>query len=228
MRIQLSVALTRLLRHPVTMRVKEVIRDLRWRLKGDVAQNPPLPQRIESLLFVCLGNICRSPFAGMLAQQRLTEIQVLGTVARSAGIKTTQSGRSPLEACEAATAYGISLESHRPVLLTENLMAAHDLVVVMEFQQMEHLRSVYPALASRVVLLPRFDTEATGYERYNIEDPFMRPPLAYAACYSRIDRAVTALCAAISERALAADSRELPADRRLGDQDLRSPKATQQ
>ncbi len=210
MRNQLSAALTRVLRHPATMRVKETVRDLRWRLKGDVARNPPLPQRIDSLLFVCLGNICRSPFAGMLAQRRLTENQGVGTVARSAGIKTAQSHRSPLEACEAATAYGIALDAHRPVLLTEDLMEAHDLVIVMEHQQMEHLRSVYPALASRVVLLPLFDAGATGYERYNIEDPFMCPPSAYAACYRRIDRAVTVLCVTIGGRAQTRDSRASP------------------
>jgi protein-tyrosine phosphatase len=200
------------------MRVKETVRDLRWRLRGEVAQNPPLPQRIDSLLFVCLGNICRSPFAGLLAQQRLTEIRVVGTVARSAGIKTTQSGHPPLEACEAARAYGISLESHRPVLLTADLMRAHDLVVVMELQQLDHLRSVYTELASRIVLLSLFDPDATGYDRYNIEDPFMRPPAVFAACYRRIDRAVTALCTAIRGRTLTVNLPRIPSGRRLGDQ----------
>lgn len=193
--------LTRVLRLPLVMRVKAGVRDVRWRLKGTVAQNPPLPARIDSVLFVCLGNICRSPFAGLLAQHRLTEIHKVGTVSRSAGIKTSQSGSSPPEAQAAASVYGVSLESHRPVMLTPDLMSGHDLVVVMEYQQMEHLRSVYPESASRIVLLPLFEASATGYERYNIEDPFMRPAAAYAACYRRIDRAVAALCVAIEGRA---------------------------
>lgn len=201
---RLSSVLTRMLRHPVLMRVKAVVRDVRWRLRGTVARNPPLPARIDSVLFVCLGNICRSPFAGLLAQHRLTENHKVGTVSRSAGIRTSQSSSSPPEARAAASAYEVSLESHRPVMLTADLMSAYDLVVVMEYQQMEHLRSVYPALASRVVLLPLFDAGATGYERYNIEDPFMRPAAAYAACYRRIDRAVAALCEAIEGRATAA------------------------
>ena len=205
----LSSAMTGILVHPAGMRVKAALRDARWRLKGRVVQNPPLPARIDSLLFVCLGNICRSPFAGLLAQQRLTEIHKVGKVSRSAGISTSQSGRSPSEARAAASVYGVSLESHRPVLLTPDLMKAHDLVIVMEYQQMEHLRSVYPASASRLVLLPLFDAGATGYERYNIEDPFMRPASAYAECYRRIDRTVTALCDAIERRATVAENQEL-------------------
>lgn len=204
----LSAALTSILRHPAAMRVKAAARDLRWRLSGTTAQNPPLPPRIDSVLFVCLGNICRSPFAGLLAQQRLTEIHKVRTVSRSAGIRTSQSGSSPPEARTAAGVHGVSLESHRPVLLTPDLMSAHDLVVVMEYQQMEHLRSVYPASASRIVLLPLYDAGATGYERHNIDDPFMRPASAYAACYRRIDRAVAALCAAIAPRATVAGNLE--------------------
>ena len=204
----LSAVITRLVRHPVSMQVKAVIRDARWRLKGTALRNPPLPDQVNSLLFVCLGNICRSPFAGMLAHRLLTENLKVTIVARSAGIKTTQSGQSPPEAVVAAAAYGVSLESHRPVPLTPDLMASHDLIIVMELEQMVHLQRQYPESSSRIVLLSLFDRGATGYERYNIEDPFMRPSTAYAYCYRRIHRAVTSLCEAVDGRAIHREPRE--------------------
>lgn len=198
MQARTSWALTRARRHPVAMWLKGAARDVRWRLKGRVVENPPVPGRVDSVLFVCLGNICRSPFAGRLAGQRRLGSTDSLIVSRSAGIRTKQAGRSPREACDAAAEYDIALDDHRPVPLTPELVGAHDLIVVMEAQQLLDLRATYPDAADRIVLLPLFDTTAAGFARYNIEDPFLRPFPAYQECYRRIDRAVTALWSAIA------------------------------
>ncbi len=202
--------LTYVLRHPVAMRLKRAWRDVRWRLRGEVAVNPPLPARIDSILFVCLGNICRSPFAGMLAQRLLADTRGVAVIARSAGIRTTQSGTSPGAAREAARAYGVSLDMHRPTMLTAESMAAHDLIVVMEYEQMRRLQHDYPDQASRVVLLSLFEPGVTGYERFNIEDPFMRSAAEFAYCYQRIASGVTALCGQIAHRGTDAGRRIPP------------------
>lgn len=203
-----EAAVSAVLKHPVVIRVKAVVRDVTWRIAPPAVGNPPLPERVDAVIFVCLGNICRSPFAGLLAERRLTETPGMQTVARSAGIKTTQSARSPREAVDAAAPYGVSLELHRPVTLSAELMAAHDLVVVMEAAQMEQLRRTYPQWAERIVLLPLFDPDASGYARYHIDDPFMQPPEAFAACYRRIDRAVTSLCRSLGGRMTPAGLKE--------------------
>jgi protein-tyrosine phosphatase len=182
--------ITRLVRHPWSMRLKRFIRDAGWRLNGSRLQNPPVPPGVRSVLFVCLGNICRSPFAGLIAERRLSERGMTGVRSASAGIHTTQSGRSPKEACTAALPFGVSLDRHRPELLTPVLMQAHDLIVVMESGQLEQLRATYPDAVDRIVLLPLFDDQATGYAQYHIDDPFQRPLAEFEACYRRIDRAV--------------------------------------
>jgi protein-tyrosine-phosphatase len=77
------------------------------------------------------------------------------------------------------------------------LIAAHDLVVVMEPKQEQAVLSMGPA---PVVLLPLFDDSlGGGFEHWNIADPFGRPLAAYEHCYRHIDRAVTGLMAAVAE-----------------------------
>jgi protein-tyrosine phosphatase len=193
-----SRLLTQVLRHPLTMAIKRRLRDVRWALARPAPENPPMPDRVDALLFVCLGNICRSPFAGVLADQRLRQTGRGHVRSLSAGIRPSQAAKPPYEAVEAARAFGVSLGSHVPQGLTPELVAAHDLVIVMEAVQLDHLRATYPEHARRFVLLSLFDDGAAGrYERFNIADPFGQSRDAFDACYHRIARAVTALLAAL-------------------------------
>ena len=62
-----SRVLTAVLTHPLALALKRPARNVRWRIRGRGIANPPLPHRVSSVLFVCLGNICRSPFGALLA-----------------------------------------------------------------------------------------------------------------------------------------------------------------
>jgi protein-tyrosine phosphatase len=195
-------ALERLLtvvrRHPLTRRLKPWVRDAVWTIKGAWIRNPPANRDVRSILFVCKGNICRSPFAAALCTRRLAETGRAGIRVSSAGIQATSDARPPQDACEVAACHGLSLEGHVPQLLTRELLLEHDLTVVMEGAQLWTLRRRFPDCAQRVILLSLFDADRTGgYARYNLSDPFGHPRAAYEACYDRIDGAVTGLLAAV-------------------------------
>jgi len=175
------------------IRFKALLRNAWWSFKGIGTRNPATPRRVESVLFVCLGNICRSPFGAELAKRLLAEAGRDDVRCASAGIRPSQAARSPREACRVSAAYGLSLDEHEPQPLTRELMASHDVVFVMERAQLERLRAEYPEFRDRVFLLSLFDDEAgSAYERYNIADPFGQPLTAYEACYERIERAIRA------------------------------------
>jgi protein-tyrosine phosphatase len=171
--------------------MKRAVRNLLWTIKGRGTQNPPLPARVRSVLFVCLGNICRSPFGAHLAERLLNEAGLQGIRCSSAGLRPSQAMRSPDEACEASARFGLSLVEHVPQAVTRELIESHDMVWVMEHGQFVQLRAEYPEHADRIFLMSLLDPDARGgYERYNIADPFGCSLALYHACYERMARAL--------------------------------------
>jgi protein-tyrosine phosphatase len=194
--------LTAVLRHPAARAVKVAWRDVRWRLRRPILSSGELPAPPLTLIFVCKGNICRSPFAARYAERRLRELGVTGVSCRSAGYAPSQAPASPPHAITAARAYEVDLAAHRPMGLTAGA-GATDVVVVMEAAQLEILaaQGVPP---ERLVLLPRFAPTrlvGTGYRRDNIEDPFGQPLPAFERCYAQTTAAVDGLVGQLHDAA---------------------------
>jgi len=187
-------ALHRVLTHPLMMAAKGPLKDAWWSARGHGLSNPPIPSAVRSILFVCKGNICRSPFAAARAAHLFSEAGLQGVRCTSAGIIATQAAGPPLEACEAASAYGLELDAHQPVQVTPQLISAHDITIVMDADQMLALRQAYPDAAGRIFLLPLLEPGVSrGYARYNISDPFGQPLATFGRCYRRIDSALRSL-----------------------------------
>jgi len=170
---------------------------LHWAMRRRSPDRPPIPADVRSVLFVCLGNICRSPFAALVAQRHLAARGATRVVCTSAGLQPSKAAASPPEAYTASARYGVSLDDHRPQAVTRALVDGADLIVVMERAHVDDLAKAYPDRHDRVVLLPLLDRTARGHERYSIADPFGQRPEAYDRCYRRIDTAVAELIAEI-------------------------------
>jgi protein-tyrosine-phosphatase len=195
--------ITAAVRHPAAMAVKEAWRDLRWKLRD----HPPpgtVPAPPATVLFVCKGNICRSPFAALYATERLRARGVDGVTCRSAGYSTTQAAASPPHAITAARTYGVDLAAHRPLPFADQARDV-DVIVVMEAAHLDLLAGRLGVARDRLVLLPRFAPAAVaggGYRRSNIEDPFGRPLDAFERCYAQTAAAVDGLVERLHEAAL--------------------------
>ena len=195
----------RVLTHPAVMAVKAPVKDLVWRARGRRIRNPETGRPVRSMLFLCKGNICRSPFAAFRAEQLLRSAGIDDVRCGSAGLDTTQAARPPREAYDAAARFGVSFGSHVPTQLTRDLLADYDLTFVMEAGQLAAVRRLYPEFADRVVLLPLVEPGTSGYARYNIADPFGHPPQAFHDCYLRLERVLK-----LSIRPLVQPSRHAP------------------
>ena len=184
--------LHRTLTHPLAIAAKRPLKDVWWFVRGLALRNPPMPPRVASMLFVCKGNICRSPFAAIRAAQLLEETDQVTVRCASAGITATQAARPPQEASDAASAYECAFAERAPVRLTDEMIDSYDLTVVMEADQLIQLRQQYPHAIGRILLLSLVDGRR-GYARYNIADPFGQEVEAFRRCYARIDGALRAL-----------------------------------
>jgi protein-tyrosine phosphatase len=185
-----SRQISTILKHPTVKRVRRAARDVGSWVDAYRIKNPAIRSGVKSVLFVCLGNICRSPFAERLAKRRFERS---GIVFASAGITAKQSNRCPDEAHAAAELYQISLAQHQPMRLSREVVDAFEVIIAMEAAQVERLREEYPHAVDRIILLSLFDAEARGAERFSIDDPFMCPLSEFVACFNRIDRSLSGL-----------------------------------
>lgn len=135
-----------------------------------------------SVLFVCRGNLCRSPFAARYAQRLLPD----AVRVRSAGLLPFDDRPSPLVARRVANEFGVDLDDHRSVRLTPELVAQADLVLVFDDANRRGLLRRFPAARDRVMALGALhDSGPTA-----IADPLDRGEDVYRHVYARIAEAL--------------------------------------
>lgn len=138
----------------------------------------------ETILVVCLGNICRSPVGERLLQARLPGCRV-----GSAGIAAMVGQGAEAQSAETAARHGLSLEGHVARQFTPELGAAHDLILVMEPGHLLHVGRYSPHLEERCHLFDHW-TGARG-----IPDPYRRPAAFHDKVFARLAEAADAWAA---------------------------------
>jgi protein-tyrosine phosphatase len=160
---------------------------------------------VRSVIFVCLGNICRSPFAeyrlrallrerdgaGARHPSRDAEEHPEGPVALSVeSVGLILPGRpSPEVAQSVAGEFGLDLTPHRSRLLTDEVAANSDLLLVMTTRQLRDVGRRYP----RARTLHLGDLDPGPVPRRDIDDPYGNPPETFRRVYRRIDRILPVL-----------------------------------
>lgn len=186
----------------VKRRLAAPVVDACWALYGKKLKNPEVRGRTASFLFLCKGNICRSPFAERIARKMAGERGLRDVEVFSAGFDVSLSLPPPAEAVQAARSFGVILDEHRSTPLTEEMIRYSDAIIVMEAAHLVRLRRAYPSRRDYFYLLPLFrDGSEAGegnYHRYNIGDPFGGELDRFLACYGRIARCVERLLAGIA------------------------------
>jgi protein-tyrosine phosphatase len=141
----------------------------------------PDPRQVQRFVFVCLGNINRSAFAGAVAGR-------LGMHCASIGLSTTTGAPAWGMAIAQAARQGYDLGSHRATNLADYAYREGDLLLVMEVRH-----------AHRLVAhgIPRHAIAMLGYwaspRRLHLHDPHLLPEPYFATCFTVIESAVRRL-----------------------------------
>lgn len=156
--------------------------NLRWRLGQYRGLNTPDWQRVRRLVFVCQGNICRSPYAHYLALQHTDKVASLGYATTSA------QAAYPL-ALKVAQQRGIDLSTHRTTDINDFLFAPGDLLLVMEDRHLAKVQQKAEQHQAQVALLGLWATPVAAL----LYDPYSLSEAYFHSCYQRIENAVSAL-----------------------------------
>lgn len=148
---------------------------------------------VRRVVFVCMGNICRSPFAARYLERELASDRGGGIRIESAGF--IRPGRpSPPEAIRTAARFGVDLTGHTSRLVEEtDPCAGRSLVFVMSTGQRERLQRAHPECAGSVLVLG--DLDPGPIRRRTVMDPIERSEEVYSRVYGRIARCVEEVAA---------------------------------
>ncbi len=156
------------------------------------------------LLFVCLGNICRSPTAEIVLREiAAREAPELGLEVDSAGTAGWHLGAPPdSRSIEAALRRGYDLRNRRARILEPADFERFDLLLAMDSSNLETLQRRAPAhVRERVRLFLSF---APQLERTEVPDPYYGGPNGFEEVLDLVEAASRALLQQLRRRADAA------------------------
>src|SRR5436190_23479112 len=145
---------------------------------------------MKTILFVCTGNICRSPMAEGLFRHAVkgrSDFRVL-----SAGVGAVE-GAPPSEyAVRALKELGIDISNQRSRMLTSEVVQRADYIFGMTHSHVDAVTLLYPQAAEKTFLLREFDETLDNYEA-DIGDPIGGSYEVYVSCRDQIEQGIVSL-----------------------------------
>jgi protein-tyrosine phosphatase len=135
------------------------------------------------LLFICTGNICRSPMAEAIARRRLDSRGRQDVTVSSAGTAAWDGAPASEGAYLIALEHGLDLSAHRARQLTTDLVASADLVLGMSPHHVE--RALALGGQGKAHLLGVFAGRTA--DAAQVEDPFGGDLDEYRTTFDRLE-----------------------------------------
>jgi protein-tyrosine phosphatase len=144
--------------------------------------NMPRPR---TLLIVCYGNVCRSPYLEAVLRRKVPDIHVASTGFTGTGLTV------PPHALVVAARKGLDLSSFRSTTIQPWRARTADVVIVMDEAQARYLASYVGVHPKRILIAGDLDPAKSPSR--TIQDPYQQSIVEFEACFDRLDRCAATL-----------------------------------
>ncbi|WP_413741269.1 protein tyrosine phosphatase [Sodalis sp. RH15] len=131
----------------------------------------------DSILVVCVGNICRSPVG-----ERILKNYLSYKIVESAGLNAVAGHSADDTAQRVAQQHGISLEGHIARQVTFEMCKRNDLILVMEKKHLASLCNLFPEIRGKTMLFGHWDKDVEIY------DPYRKNQEVFEAVFNMLDK----------------------------------------
>ncbi|MCE1159832.1 MAG: low molecular weight phosphotyrosine protein phosphatase [Burkholderiales bacterium] len=154
------------------------------------------------VLFVCTGNICRSPVAKAVFIKKITSSgHADKVVVDSAGTHACHVGEKADSRSQHAAAFrGYSLIGHVARQVTVEDFAQFDLILAMDWKNLRQLQNMAPEHhRHKIELIMRY---AQNYDDAEVPDPYYSDQAAFNVVVDYVEDAVSGLVESVTRRML--------------------------
>lgn len=134
----------------------------------------------NNILFVCIGNICRSPTAEYLLKHKTA--QRSGLTIHSAGLGALVDQGIDPTAGELLTANGVDASPHVARKLTRDMLVNADLILAMESRHIKGINDMAPQVSGKTFLLGKWS------DNQDVPDPYRKSREAFEHVYKLLDQ----------------------------------------
>ena len=168
---------------------------------------------MKTILFICTGNICRSPMAEGLFRHAVAGREDYRVV--SAGLGAMDGQPPSPHAVEAMRELGLDISHQRSHMLTANLVREADFIFGMTHNHVDSVMLLYPQMAEKVFLLREFDETLDPFEK-DISDPIGGSYEVYTNCRDQIEQGIASILRYLDQSRLVGAGKALQATVAIG------------
>lgn len=139
---------------------------------------------IQRILIICIGNICRSPMAEIMALQKFNKTAINIT---SAGLGALVNEPAHPISCELMMQRGLDLSLHRARQLNTEMVFDADLIWTMTQDQVQQVQAQFPSAKGRVFRIGH-------WLDIDVADPFRRPLAIFEQAMVLIEQSIEEWC----------------------------------